>query len=80
MRYQCNVCGKIYNYRQEAALCHPDVNEIPDAKIFVRVPDDELYAKDACHCFGTIVSTGGTCPVCGKQRTLDQEHTTGIKP
>ena len=25
MRYQCNVCGKIYYSHHDAALCHPDV-------------------------------------------------------
>jgi rubrerythrin len=79
MRYQCNVCGKIYYSHHDAALCRPDVNEIPDAKVYT-MPDNELPAAEACHCFGYTTDTGGRCPVCGKQRTQFQEHTTGTKP
>ena len=30
MKYQCNSCAKVYDMRQDAVNCHPDINEIPD--------------------------------------------------
>jgi hypothetical protein len=27
-KYQCNTCGRIYDDKKDAAMCHPDITEI----------------------------------------------------
>ena len=44
MKYQCNSCGRIYDERQDAVNCHPDINEIPDYDL-----DKRLAAQQSMH-------------------------------
>jgi len=37
MKYQCNSCAVVYEYRQDAVNCHPDINEIPDEQLESRL-------------------------------------------
>ena len=60
-KYQCNVCGNIYEVFQDALLCHPDVYFIHD--------DDDLLARGAEHPMQPTPEQGGTyfwgCGHCG---------------
>ena len=67
-KYQCNVCGVIYDDEWDAIRCHPDINVIDD---------DALLKRDAVeHCV-ELSQSGPTvvedtpsesvvrCPACG---------------
>ena len=53
-KYMCNVCGKLHDLFNDAALCHPDVviKEFPDLP--VRDAQLRIGADDAGH----------DCPLC----------------
>lgn len=55
MKYQCNSCGKVHDYRSDAVNCHPDINEIPDEQL-----ESRLAAQQNAHLTG-----GGLCAECG---------------
>ena len=44
MKYQCNSCGKVHDYRSDAVNCHPDINEIPDEQL-----ESRLAAQHSVH-------------------------------
>ena len=50
MKYQCNCCGQIYDFRQDAVNCHPDINEIPDDELESRIAaQHHMYADAAVY-------------------------------
>jgi len=62
MRYQCNVCAKIFDSFNDAALCHPDVNVINDSS---------TKTGNDCGCVDSFPrwkeSSGWYCGLCFKQ-------------
>lgn len=46
MKYQCNSCGKIFDYRQDAVDCHPDINEIPDEELESGLASQQVVQTD----------------------------------
>jgi hypothetical protein len=62
MKYQCNSCGKVHDYRSDAVNCHPDINEIPDEQL-----ESRLAAQQSAHLTGLQsppkCTTEKLCPV-----------------
>ena len=48
MKYQCNSCGKVHDYRSDAVNCHPDINEIPDEQLESRLAAQQTRVPDVC--------------------------------
>ena len=46
MKYQCNSCGKVHDYRSDAVNCHPDINEIPDDQLESRLAAQQKREPD----------------------------------
>lgn len=70
MKYQCNSCGKVYDYRSDAVNCHPDINEIPDEQLESRLAVQLRVNSDPCsRCGGEgwVLNDGFVkvqCPEC----------------
>ncbi len=67
MKYQCNSCGVVYEYRSDAVNCHPDINEIPDEELESRLAAQQsVHPTMLCagHEKGSIVKDC-VCQTCG---------------
>lgn len=66
MKYQCNTCGRIYDEKEYAAICHPNITELDDISEPTQQsvqPDWLTRPPNLCRVHN-IQYSGIACPVC----------------
>lgn len=61
IKWQCNGCGKMYDFRSDAASCCPDVNRVE-----IEEPQDRTAEQR-----NEAVNAGQICPSCDGKGHLE---------